>query len=223
MAAKPFAQRKSPHESGGFSYPSEWNKIPVAERFTKPLINNRSQLMLKIFSFILIVSLLLPACSSQWNPVDPNMPEELRTQHETILEEQLLILEEDPENENALFEVAFRYHQLGYWKKAVSYYEEVLKVNPENWAAINNLASIYEKVEDYEQAAEYIKTLYQIDQTNIEVIKDTVRILLKAGDPVNAEHALQNFEKLTLDPAAPDPKLQELITALYEDIHAATD
>lgn len=179
--------------------------------------------MLKIFPYLLVLSLLFTACSSKWNQADPNMPEELRTQHESILEEQLLILEEDPQNEDALFEVAFRYHQLGYWKKAVHYYEEVLNVNPENWAALNNLASIYEKVEDYDQAAEYIKTLYQLDQTSIEVIKDTVRILLKAGDPVNAEHALQNFEKLVLNPATPDPKLQELIATLYEDIYAATD
>lgn len=168
---------------------------------------------------ILSLSLLLSACgNNEWDRADPEMPEDLRELNETILNEQLGFLEEDPENLDALFEVAFRYQQLGDWRKAVEYYEKVLELAETDWASLNNLAYIYEEVGDYETAAEYIKTLYMADPGSIEVIKDTVRILLEAGDAFSAEEALQNFEKLSIDPASPNPDMQALIDKLYNDI-----
>lgn len=162
--------------------------------------------------------LLLTACNSKWDQSDSNVDEAWADHQQELLDENLLILEEDPENFDALFEVAFRYQQLGDWKNAVSYYEKVLEQNENDWATLNNLAYMYEKMEDYDTAAEYIKRLYMVDQGNTEVIKDSVRILLKAGDVVNAEEAVANFEELAIDAENPNSDMDVLIDQLYDDI-----
>lgn len=168
--------------------------------------------------FFLSIS-LLTACSSKWDHTDPEMPQDLIEYNQSILEEEFAILEENPEDLNALFEVAFRYQQLGDWKKAVKYYEEVLALTENDNVTLNNLAYIYEEMEDYEMAASYIKRLFEANPTDTEVIKDTVRILLKVGDALNAEHALEYFEELNLNPESPDPEIQKLIDELYDKIY----
>lgn len=174
--------------------------------------------MKKLFTFILL-ALILSSCSSKWDQSDPNMPDELRQQHEEVLEENLQTIEESEEtNITALFEVAYRYHQLGDFLKAIDYYEQVLDYDVNHIVALNNMASLYEKVEEYELAADYIKRLYEVRQDEEEVIKDTVRILLKAGDAQNAEHALDNYESLVIDPENPDTSREELIQSLHADI-----
>ncbi|MEK9159891.1 MAG: hypothetical protein AAB383_04140 [Patescibacteria group bacterium] len=173
--------------------------------------------MKKLIS-ILALTLLLTACNNKWDQSDPSADEAWSQEQQEILGKNLLILEEDSENSTALFEVAFRYQQLGDWKQSVSYYEKVLEQNENDWATLNNLASMYETMEDYDKAAEYIRKLYLVDQSSIEVIKDTVRILLKAGDTVNTEEAVANFEKLVIDPANPNADMQEFIAELRADI-----
>lgn len=175
--------------------------------------------MKKLLSF-LSLTLLLTACNSEkWNQADPDMPQELIESHQEILDEQLVLLEEDPKNSDALFEVAYRYQQLGDWKQAVKYYEQVLEISGEDWATLNNLAYMYETMEDYETAAEYIKRLYSKDPTNVEVIKDTVRILLEAGYPENAQEALDNFASQVIDEANPSADFQALVDELQADIN----
>lgn len=174
---------------------------------------------MKKFLSTLLLALVLTACNNQWNQADPNMPADLITYNQTILDEQMAILEEDPENLDALFEVAFRYQQLGDWKKAVSYYEQVLEQAENDWATLNNLAYMYETMGDYETAAGYIKKLYEADSANIEVIKDTVRILLKAGDAESAQQALENFATVTAGGENPNPDIAALVSELYSDIY----
>lgn len=169
----------------------------------------------RIISLTIIGFLILTACSGgKWDKSDPNMPEGLRQVHEEKLTQNLDLLKEDAKDEKALFEVAFRYQQLGDFKKAEEYYKKLLEQNAVHYAAINNLADIYEQVEQYDLAAEQIKELYKIDQSSLEVIKDTVRILLKANDPDNAIAALENFAKVTEN----NPKLVTVISDLYESI-----
>ncbi|MFA6023856.1 MAG: tetratricopeptide repeat protein [Candidatus Gracilibacteria bacterium] len=174
--------------------------------------------MKKIILALLSISLLTACSQTNWDYSDPNMPEGLREKHEEVLAAELAILEEDPEDLDALFEVAFRYHQLGDYKNAVEYYEKVLALSESHGVTLNNLASLYEDMEKYGKAAEYIKLLYASDQTNIEVTKDTVRILLEAGDLENAKKAVENFETKRVSGENPDPALQELVASLYADI-----
>lgn len=173
--------------------------------------------MKKLIS-ILALALLLTACNSKWDQSDPNADEAWSQEQQEILDENLAILQDDPENADALFEVAFRSQQLGDWKQAVAYYEKVLEQNGNDWATLNNLAYMYEKMGDYDKAAEYIRKLYLVDQGSIEVIKDTVRILLKADDVINAEEAVSNFEELAVDSENANPDMQELVAELRADI-----
>lgn len=147
------------------------------------------------------------------------MSEETRVHNQQIIEEQLVILEEDPANRDSLFEVAFRYQQLGEWKDAIKYYKKVIEVSPTDWAALNNMAYMYETMGDFDLAASYIKSLYESDPGNIEVMKDTVRILLLAGDSKDAQLALENFARLKMDPENPDADMAALIGGLYEQIY----
>lgn len=168
---------------------------------------------------ILLCTSLFAACSSKWQH-EPDISEDMQVQYLEKIDEQMELLKEDPSNRDALFEVALRYHHLGDYKKAVTYYKKVLEQDENDWAALNNLADLYEDMEEYEKAAQYIKRLYAIDQESIEVIQDTVRILLEAGDALNARHALENFESLVMTGETPEPALTELIDSLYEDINA---
>lgn len=142
---------------------------------------------------LLTIPLLLASCTNKWDQSDPNMPEELRASHQETLQEHLEILKEDEKNTDSLLEVAFRYDQLGDFKKAEKYYKKILEIDAFHFPALNNLANIYEKVEEYDLAAEQIKTLYENYPTNIEVLRDAIRMLLKADEPEDAKSALDNY------------------------------
>jgi tetratricopeptide (TPR) repeat protein len=179
--------------------------------------------MKKIISIALITVLLiaLPACRlSKWDQSDPNMPDELRQQNEAILEENLTSFEENGFNVVVVLDIAISYEHLGDYKKAIEYYEQVLEYDVNHIVALNNMAAMYEEVEEYEEAAEYIKRLYQVRQDSVETVKDAVRILLKADDALNAQHALDNYKsKVLIDPENENyAYYEEVIAELQEDI-----
>lgn len=164
---------------------------------------------------VLILSTLTACSGSKWNKFDPNMPEELVQKHRQIIDENLGLVEEDPEDLKAIFEVGYRYQQLGEYKNAVKYYEKVLELSEKHYSALSNLAAIYEEVEEYDIAAEYIKELYVNNETDIEVIKDTVRMLLEAGEPNNAQDALENFSTKR---GSEEEGMTQLVSDLYQSI-----
>lgn len=170
---------------------------------------------------LIIISLLLSlvfltACNSKWDQSDPRMPEKLIQIHNQKISESKEILKKDSENSEALFELGFRYQQLGDFKKAEKYYLKVLSLGPNNFQALNNIVDIYETVNKIEDAAKYVKKLYETMPDLPEAIKDTVRILLKADDPESAELALENFATLKANDS--DPQMQILISDLYNQI-----
>lgn len=145
------------------------------------------------------------------------MPEEMKQQLEQTIEENTAKLSEDVGDIDAQFNLAFAYQELGDYRNAIDAYYAVLVMNP-NYATVhNNMATIYETMEDYDLAAESIKKCYELKQDNAEVIKDTVRILLKAGDPDNAQHALENYTKLAQE-AGSIGESQAMISELYTSI-----
>ncbi len=177
--------------------------------------------MKKTFILLFVLSFMLTACgnlnTSSWH-YEKNLTEEQEASLHDIIDEQLALLEESPDDSKILFEIALRYQQLGEYGEAIEYYEKVLEQNDTDWPTLNNLASLYEDMEEYEKAAEYIKRLYELDSTSIEVTKDTVRILLEANDVSSAEQALENFEKQMLSAETHDPLLQTLADELRADI-----
>ena len=180
--------------------------------------------MKKLITITLILTLLsLPACRlSKWDQSDPNMPDELRQEHEEILEENLTSLKENGFGVTAALEVAIRYQALGDLKKSAEYYEEVLEYDVNHIVALNNMAVLYEDVEEYEFAAAYIMRLYEIEQDSTETIKDTVRILLKVDDILNAQHALDNYTSLVL-PEDPEDENYEYYSMTIAELQADID
>jgi Flp pilus assembly protein TadD len=161
---------------------------------------------------------LLTACGSA-DYANPDMPDDLKAFHEEQIELHQDVLDEDPTNKTSLFEIAYRYEQLGDYNKAISYYGEVLALDSDHQPALNNLAGIYEDMEEYTMAAQYIKELYLEKSASPEVIKDTVRILLLADEPENAYDAIVNFREET----AEDEGSQELADLLRQDVNDYMD
>ncbi|MBI2634401.1 tetratricopeptide repeat protein [Candidatus Peregrinibacteria bacterium] len=175
--------------------------------------------MKKITSILIISSFLFAACgNSKWDKTDKDISPEQKTYEENIISEQMTILEKDSTDVKALFQVAFEYQFLGEYRKAVNYYEKVIKIDAGHIAALNNLADIYEQIGEYDTSAEYIKQLYPLMPDSAETIKDTVRILLLAGDDISAEQALENFAKLKREGGETSKETTKLISSLKQQI-----
>lgn len=176
--------------------------------------------MKKIIQILVILILSFSGCmfGSRWNQPDPNMPQELKQKAENAISENLDILKETPEELGALLEVAVNYEQIGNYKEAVNYYEKLIELSPFHYVALNNIAAVYETVEEYDLAAKYIKTLYEQNPSNPEVMRDTVRILLEADEPDDAQVALENYAKLYRE--AGNTSEQSTISELYKSIRA---
>ncbi len=143
-------------------------------------------------------TVILNACGNPKWQGDISHLDEGWIQHQyDLIEENELKLEENPDDYEALAEIAFRYDALEDFKKAVKYYKKSLDANPDNLVVYNNLASIYEKVEEYDLAAENIMVYFQNSQSSGEAASDAVRILLKADDPENAQIALDTYASAT--------------------------
>lgn len=167
----------------------------------------------------LLLTTTLTACSdSKWQGDVSNLDEGWIDHQYEVIDEFEQKLEENPEDSEALFEIAYRYQQLEDYKMAVKYYGKTLEVNPNNLTVYNNLASIYETVEEYDLAAENIMVYYQNNQSSVGAVKDAVRILLKADDPENANIALDTYADQTRDDASPENTqlLSDLKTQIYD-------
>ena len=170
--------------------------------------------------FILFLLILtLSACSNEkWQGDISNLDQSWIDHQYEIIDEFEQKLEENPEDDEALFEIAFRYQQLEEYKTAVKYYEKTLEVNPNNLTVYNNLANIYETVEEYDLAAENIMVYFQNNQSSTEAVKDAVRILLKADDPGNANIALDAYAEQTREDTSSEniQLLSDLKSQIYD-------
>lgn len=173
--------------------------------------------MNKYLSILITCLLTFSACNSIPDTEYPDMPEAYRTLNQETLDKNLEILKDEPENTKALFEVAYRNEQLGYNSKAIKYYKELLDIDPTNFTGLNNLSLLYEELGMYQEAAVYVKRLYENNQADTRTIEHTVRILLAANDPLNAQHALENFTVLKNDDSV---EMTTFISNLYEQIQA---
>lgn len=167
----------------------------------------------------LLLTVTLTACSdSKWQGDVSNLDEGWIDHQYEVIDEFEQKLEENPEDSEALFEIAYRYQQLEDYKAAIKYYKKTLKVDPDNLTVYNNLASIYETVEEYDLAAESIMVYYQNNQASVEAVKDAIRILLKADDPENANIALETYATQVKDEVSSENTqlLSELKTQIYD-------
>ena len=168
---------------------------------------------MKKTALILALALTLTACgnSLKWEG-DIEVPEEIRAEYEQSIADHKAQIEEDPENFDAHFQIAY-YHQLmGEYRPAVEYYKKALELAPADFASLNNIADTYESVGDYDMAAEYITQLYEIHSNMLEVVRDTVRIHAKAERFEEAENIVNKFKELK----SGDSEFQKIIKDMQD-------
>lgn len=110
------------------------------------------------------------------NPVELTVPEMMtranyhyyKNRHSKAIEWYSKVLEEEPENEDALFNIAYSYSKLHEHKKAISYYEKLLSITPESIETLNNIGFSYGNLKNYLKAEEYYKKCLTI-QPNYEL------------------------------------------------------
>jgi len=171
-----------------------------------------------VLTAVLVATLLLNACSSgKWQGDISNLDQGWIDKQYALIDEFQQKLDENPDDYEALFEIGFRYYELEDYKKAEEYYKKAIEADPNYLVTYNNLATVYETVEEYELSAENIMMYFQNNQDNSEAVKDTVRILLKADDPVNAQAALDAYADKTKDENSAE-NLQ-LMSDLKQDIY----
>lgn len=70
--------------------------------------------------------------------------------------EALVVLQEaikyNPQNEGAIYEIAYCYDQIGDYQKAIKCYSDFIDENPYSFTAWYNLGNAYSKLEDFEKA-----------------------------------------------------------------------
>jgi tetratricopeptide (TPR) repeat protein len=159
------------------------------------IINQNTMNKVKILSVMALSAVLFTACGKYTIDIS-DMPEEQRIAHEQYLEEHLEIYnttDSDLGRTNAAAEIGNRYMNLGQYKNAIKYFEEVLEFDAIHFPALNNLAVIYERVEEYEKALEYELRLYDANSTNKEVVTDTIRLLVLNERHDDARGVLEAF------------------------------
>ena len=151
----------------------------------------------KSIAIVLSSFILLSACTS-YKPDRSYMTKESTAKEEKILQEskdKYSQAKTDEEKQKQLFEMGFRYQNLGDYSNAISSYEQVLKLAPTHYQSLNNLAVMYEEMKKIPKALEYEKKLYESNVTDPEVINDIVRLLVENNQINEAQSLLETFAK----------------------------
>ncbi len=152
-----------------------------------------------IITLTVLVLLTTAGCSQDPYVVDISyQSKEVQANNQKLLQESLdKYGKASTEDEKAGYatEIGFRYMQLGNYREAIKYYEEVIKNSPGHFAALNNIAAMYEEAGDLKKALEYEQKLYQDQSTNSEVVADTIRLLVKNSQFSDAQGVLDAFSK----------------------------
>lgn len=155
--------------------------------------------MKKYISLILaILSFSLFSACTSYTSDRSYMTKEATAQEEKILQdakEKYNKATTDGEKQKQLFEMAFRYQNLGDYDGAINYYEKVLELSPIHYQSLNNLAVIYEEMGKIPKALQYEQKLYENNVIDPEVINDVIRLLVKNQQLNSAQQLLETFAK----------------------------
>ena len=74
-------------------------------------------------------------------------------------------IQEDPQDFEALVQLAGIYQQVEMWKQAIEFYEKALEINPDRAGLLSNLGMCYRGTGAYERALELFAQAYRTDPT----------------------------------------------------------
>ncbi len=123
-----------------------------------------------------------------------------RVAHDSVESEKAFkkVLELDPDNEDALTELALVYANLGDSKMALQTWEEAAKQNP-NRRNLTALAGAYEDLRDYANAVQVLRRALDAEPDNLEIKRMLGQDLIFAG---KFDEALKIYSEVVAD----DPK-----------------
>jgi|GEM_PF-3508364 len=148
----------------------------------------------KFMAIIMTSFFVLSGCA--YTPDRSYMTQEATAKEEKILQDakdKYNQSKTDDEKQKQLFEMAFRYQNLGDYDNAISSYEQVLKISPTHYQSLNNLATIYEEMKEIPKALKYEQKLYENNVTDPEVINDVIRLLVENKQLAEAKKLLETF------------------------------
>lgn len=99
---------------------------------------------------------------------------------------------EAPENVDYLNKIAYCNFQLGRYRDAKIFYNEILKIDALNATALSSLGSIYEREGNYRLAKQTYENLIRLDTTNSYYFKRNGYMALRLGDALDG---IANFLK----------------------------
>lgn len=116
-------------------------------------------------------------------------------------EELFKVIESNPKNEFALYNIGYNFHKLEYYDKAIEYYLLVLTLKPFHKEANYNLAVIYKETKQYANAETYFKKVLEIYPHEYSAYMSLIETLILLKDYIQANEYEQKVMDLNKDDA----------------------
>ncbi len=114
-------------------------------------------------------------------PAQPTM-----AQFDHVIKEYQSLLESDPKNIDAWFQLGNIYYGLEQNKQAVENYNKVLEIEPQHIAVLTQLGNLYFDTGQYQQAVEFYQRVLAIDPTLSDVRVDMAVMYRRLKQPDEA-------------------------------------
>ncbi len=184
--------------------------------------------MQKSVAFLAIVCLAVIFLSSLWSRVqNPSITVETRSAPSA--EEQAMMadvsklmaeVERNPENVEALTELAHIFMLMQAWERSYTFWKRVLVFEPENKLALNQAGFTLFQQERYSEAAEFFKALLQLDEQSYRSLFNLGIIFKYYLDDQDKAEAY--FQKI-LEFGPEDPQLIERVMRELDNPGAELD
>ncbi len=121
---------------------------------------------------------------------------------ETAIKYYEKVIEINPNNETAYYNLGFICQKQNNLETAIKYYEKVIEINPNNERSYYGLGIIYHQKDQLEKAIDYYKKVIKIDPNNqllMEIIKKYYISLGKTSEEIEDILALKNDKRIIIN------------------------
>jgi len=184
--------------------------------------------MQKSVAFLAVVCLAVIFLSSLWSRVqNPSITVETRTapstQEQAVMAQVSALMaevEENPENVQALTELAHAFMLMQAWERSYAFWKRILVLEPDNRLALNQAGFTLFQQERYSEAVDYFKALLKLDEENYRSLFNLGIIYKYYLD--DQDKAEANFQRI-LDIGPEDPQVLERVRRELDNPLAGQD
>ncbi|MFP4083415.1 MAG: tetratricopeptide repeat protein [Desulfonatronovibrio sp.] len=184
--------------------------------------------MQKSVALLAIICLAAMFAASLWSRIqEPGITVESRSapagQDQAMMAEVTALMaevEENPQNVEALTELAHVFMLMEAWERSYSFWRRILDIEPANELALNQAGFTLFQMERHSEAVEYFETLLEMDEDNFRS-HFNLGIIYKyyLNDP---DRARQHFQRI-LEIAPDNPQLMERVKEELESPAVSPD